>query len=197
MKTRIAASAALSLTALLALAGCAAPASGGPMDGMDHGTSSSSTASVDANDADIMFARMMKEHHAQAIEMSDILLRKEGVDERVVSLAERIMTAQTPEIQTMDRWLEQWGADTSDAGGMDHGDGMMSADDLTALEEADGADAGRLFLEQMIRHHEGAVAMAQDQVDNGKNENAVALAETIIDAQTTEIAEMRDLLAAL
>lgn len=82
-------------------------------------------------------------------------------------------------------------------GGMDHGDGMMTEDDLAALESADGPEASQLFLEQMIVHHEGAVEMAQTQVDDGSNPDAVELAQTTIDAQTTEIQEMQDLLATL
>lgn len=109
MKTRSAASAALSLAALLALVGCASTTSTDHMDGMDHGGSSTSApASAEANDDDIMFAGMMKLHHEQAIEMSDVLLGKEGVDERVVALAQRIKAAQRPEIQLMEEWLEDW-----------------------------------------------------------------------------------------
>lgn len=198
MKTRFAATAALTLTVLLALAGCTGTTgSGGDMPGMDHGSSSSAPASADANDADIMFATMMKEHHAQAIEMSDMLLAKDGVDNRVVALAEEIKGAQEPEIQKMEQWLQEWGAETDDMGGMDHGDGMMSDEDMQALDDATGADAGRLFLEQMIEHHQGAVEMAQEEVDNGQNADAVALAETIIEAQTTEIATMEEILATL
>ncbi|PMC01689.1 DUF305 domain-containing protein [Microbacterium sp. UMB0228] len=167
------------------------------MPGMNHESSSSAPASADANDADIMFASMMKEHHAQAIEMSDMLLSKDGVNERVAALAEEIKAAQGPEIQKMEQWLEEWGADTSNMEGMDHGGGMMSDDDMQALEDATGADASRLFLEQMIEHHQGAVEMAQDEVHNGQNSDAVALAETIIEAQTTEIATMKDLLDTL
>lgn len=74
---------------------------------------------------------------------------------------------------------------------------MMSEDDLTALREAEGTAASRLFLEQMIMHHEGAVEMAQAQVDEGSDPEAVELAQTIIDAQTDEIQEMKDLLTAL
>jgi len=167
MKTRFAATAALTLTAVLALAGCAGNTSGGgDMPGMNHESSSSAPASADANDADIMFASMMK-------------------------------AAQGPEIQKMEQWLEEWGADTSNMEGMDHGGGMMSDDDMQALEDATGADASRLFLEQMIEHHQGAVEMAQDEVHNGQNSDAVALAETIIEAQTTEIATMKDLLDTL
>ena len=61
--------------------------------------------------------------------------------------------------------------------GMDHGDGMMTEDDLAALESADGTAASRLFLEQMIVHQqEGAVEMAQTQVDDGSDPDAVELA---------------------
>lgn len=196
MKIRPAAIAALTLTALLALTGCVVTTgSDNGMDGMDHGSGSS--ASADANTDDVMFARMMKEHHEQAIEMSDVLLSKDGVDERVVALAEEIKAAQEPEIQKMDQWLEDWDADMGNMGGMDHGDGMMSEEDMQALEDATGPDAGRLFLEQMIQHHEGAVDMAQEEVDNGQNSDAIALAETIIDTQTDEIATMKEILATL
>lgn len=199
MNTRHTAIAALTLTALLALTGCAGTAgSGDGMPGMDHGSNPSASAdAADANDADIMFASMMKEHHAQAIEMSDILLSKDGVDERVLSLAEEIKAAQEPEIRKMDQWLDDWGADVDNMGGMDHGNGMMSDEDMQALEDATGAEAGGLFLEQMIQHHEGAVDMAQDEVDNGQNSDAVALAETIIESQTTEITTMKEILATL
>ena len=80
---------------------------------------------------------------------------------------------------------------------MDHGDGKIREDDLSTLEASNGAEASRLFLEQMIRHHEGAVEMAQTHVDDGSDTDAVELAQTIIDAQMTEIQEMEDLLANL
>ncbi len=196
MKIRPAAIAALTLTALLALSGCVVTTdSDNGMDGMDHGSGSS--ASADANTEDIMFARMMIEHHEQAVEMSDTILSKEGIDARVVSLAEEIKAAQEPEIQKMDQWLDEWDADMGNMGGMDHGDGMMSDEDMQALDDATGAEASRLFLEQMIEHHEGAIDMAQDEVDDGQNSDAVALAETIIDTQTTEIATMKEILGTL
>ena len=80
---------------------------------------------------------------------------------------------------------------------MDHGGGMMSDDDMAALEAATGAEASRLFLEQMTMHHEGAIEMAQDEVDNGQNSDAIAMAQTIIDTQTAEIATMQELLGSL
>ncbi len=142
-----------------------------------------------------MFATMMIPHHEQAVEMSDMLLAKAGVDERVRELAQQIKDAQQPEIDLMHSWLDEWGvvAPTTGGGDMGHGDGMMSDDDMGALEDADGAEASRLFLEQMIVHHEGAIEMAQAEVTAGSDPRAVELARAIIDSQTAEIQTMRDL----
>ena len=203
MKNRIATTTALTLTALLTLAGCASTSGSGSMPGMDHSGGSSSSASApataDANEADIMFATMMIEHHKQAIEMSDTLLAKDGIDERVVTLAEDIKAAQEPEIQQMQGWLSDWGAESnsSDMGGMDHGGGMMSEEDMQALESAEGNEAARLFLEQMMEHHRGAIDMGKDELNDGQNSDAVTLAQSIIDTQTAEITTMEDLLATL
>lgn len=196
------------LTAALVLAGCAP--TGGSMPGMDHGsggmTSSTPSATADAsfNSADVMFVTMMIPHHEQAIQMADQILAKDGIDERVVDLANQIKAAQDPEIQTMKGWLEDWGIpyDDSMSGmggmeGMDHGDGMMSEEDMAALDAATGVEASRLFLEGMITHHQGAVTMAQTVLDNGQNPDVAALAQQIIDGQTAEITTMQDILATL
>ncbi|ACV07315.1 Uncharacterized protein conserved in bacteria [Kytococcus sedentarius] len=74
---------------------------------------------------------------------------------------------------------------------------MISEDDLPTLEASNGTEASRLFLERMILHHEGAVETARTHVDDASNTDAVELAQTVIDAQTTEIQEMEDLLADL
>jgi uncharacterized protein (DUF305 family) len=147
-----------------------------------------------------MFAQMMIPHHQQAVEMADIILDKEGIDPDVLTLASDIKAAQQPEIDQLQSWLTEWAADMPDMDsmeGMDHGGGMMSEDDMAALEAATGAEASRLFLEQMTMHHEGAIEMAQDEVDNGQNPDAVAMAQTIVDTQTAEIAQMQELLAQL
>lgn len=79
--------------------------------------------------------------------------------------------------------------------GMDSGGhGMMSEADLAALQNAPGAEAGKLFMEQMIEHHEGAITMAQQEIDNGQFPEAIDLARTIVTFQQAEIDEMRALL---
>ena len=173
------------------------------MQGMDMGGSSSaspssSSPSASFNDQDVMFAQMMTVHHSQAIEMAEMVLAKEDIDPRVTELAEQIRAAQAPEIETLDSWLQEWGADDS-MGGMDHDMGgmEMSEEDMAALEAASGTQASRLFLEQMTEHHMGAIDMAQDQVENGQNEDAVALAEKIIADQQAEIETMEEILSTL
>ncbi|MGK2855098.1 MAG: DUF305 domain-containing protein [Microbacteriaceae bacterium] len=197
MNNRAAATAAITLTALLALAGCASTTSSGGMDNMPGmGSSASASPAADVNMADMQFTMMMIPHHEQAVEMADMILAKDGIDERVLTLAEQIKAAQGPEIELMESWLDEWGTPMGDMDGMDHG-GMMSDTDMQALEEATGAEASRLFLEQMIVHHQGAIEMAQDEVDNGQNPNVITLAENILTSQTTEIATMEDILATL
>ncbi|SFR67736.1 Uncharacterized conserved protein, DUF305 family [Agromyces sp. CF514] len=186
----------------LALAGCTAGDSGTSMEGMDHGNDS--TESFDAaaafDDADVMFAQMMIPHHEQAVEMSDTVLAIDGVGDRVIALAEQIKDAQQPEIDQLEAWLDEWGAGAGDSDGMadmGHGDGMMTADDLASLEAATGDDASRLFLEQMIVHHEGAIDMAEAEVADGEHAGAVEMARSIVETQAAEIDEMRDILATL
>lgn len=141
---------------------------------------------------------MMIPHHNQAIEMSDMLLAKSDVDPKVTALAQKIKGAQGPEVAQMTGWLTGWGVDPSMGGmsGMDHGssgDGMMSQADMDALKSANGADATKLFLDGMIKHHTGAIAMAETELKQGSNPDAKKLAQAIVDAQKAEITEMKQL----
>jgi uncharacterized protein (DUF305 family) len=200
---------AAALAASLGLAGCATastPAGGNTMPGM-HGGSSSPMASMmpDANDdhnqADIMFSRMMIPHHAQAVEMSNIILAKEGIPAEVTTLATKIKTAQAPEIKTMQGWLETWNQPTgmmsgSTMPGQGMG-GMVDADGIDRLRAAQGTAAARLFLEQMIGHHEGAIDMAQQEIRAGKYPATIQLCRDIVTSQQAEIIEMKALLGTL
>jgi uncharacterized protein (DUF305 family) len=194
------------LATLLALAGCGSNSGSGSMPGMDHGTSSASAnpsaGSTDPvhNAADTMFAQMMIPHHAQAVEMSDTMLSKRDIPAAITELATRIRAAQAPEIEKMTGWLASWNESATMAAG-DHSshsmDGMMSDADLQKLEAAQGAEAAKLFLTQMIAHHEGAVTMAKTETSQGQNPEAVQLSKDIVASQEEEIQEMKDLLAGL
>jgi uncharacterized protein (DUF305 family) len=75
--------------------------------------------------------------------------------------------------------------------------GMMSPEDMTALQNAQGVDASQLFLTQMITHHQGAITMAQTEIDSGQSPEAVALAHKIADTQQQEITTMQNILSSL
>ena len=157
--------------------------------------------SEEHNDADVMFAQMMIPHHQQAVEMSETLLAKDDIPQNVADFAQGVIDAQGPEIDRMNAMLDAWGqepmGDMGDSGGHGgHGgmSGMMSEDDMQQLEDATGTKAAKLYLEQMTRHHEGAVEMAEQQVSDGQNPQAIALAEQVIEDQEAEIQEMKTML---
>ncbi|MBB6170260.1 uncharacterized protein (DUF305 family) [Nocardiopsis mwathae] len=163
-------------------------------DGEDAApTTEQTTPSAEFNDTDVEFARMMIPHHEQAIEMSD-LAEKNDAGEQVQELADRISAAQGPEIEQLRNMLEAWGEEPA-ADDADHGGhGMMTGGQMADLEKATGDEFDRLFLELMIEHHEGAVHMAQEEIDDGVNPEATRMAEDIVDAQEGEIAEMKEML---
>ncbi len=201
------------LAALVVSAGCSGGDSGAQHPA-EHSTSATAAPSAEAhNDADVSFARQMIPHHQQAVTMSDVLLGKQDIDPRITGLAHQIKAAQGPEIKQMQDWLSQWGnpAMPSMAPGDDHRShdmegmegmsggamGMMSQEQMTALMNAEGVEAGRLFLTGMITHHEGAIAMAQTEVKQGRFKPAVDLAQSIVTSQQQEIDTMKHILATL
>ncbi|WP_258725239.1 DUF305 domain-containing protein [Cellulomonas sp. NS3] len=194
-----AAAAALTLATLAACSGQSDPAATEPAD---QETTASETADAAAhNEADTEFAQMMIAHHQGAIEMAQMAAEK-ATNPEVQALAERIEAAQDPEIEQMTGWLEAWGEETTamDHGGMDHGgmqmDGMDQEQAMSELAGLEGAAFDQRFLELMTAHHEGAVAMAEQQLEEGENADALQLARKIIDDQTVEITEMQNLLSA-
>ncbi|MBM7832880.1 uncharacterized protein (DUF305 family) [Agromyces cerinus] len=187
---------ALGVAGVLAFAGCTANADGSSGGHDGHSTAGTETeAPAGAGTAaDVMFAQMMIPHHEQALEMSGIVLAKDGLDPEVAALAEEIEAAQGPEIAQLETWLGEWDAPREMPGGGHGMSGMLSADELAALEAADATAASQLFLERMIEHHEGAVEMAEEQLASGSHEGAIEMAEAIVATQTAEIERMRALL---
>ncbi|MCX5044056.1 DUF305 domain-containing protein [Aldersonia sp. NBC_00410] len=233
MKTTNLAVGAALVAALVALTGCSN--SSNDETGQSSASVTATTASADThNQVDVTFAQQMIPHHEQAIEMSDVVLAKDGIDPRVTDLANQIKAAQGPEIEQLQAWLTEWGQSgmpmstpgmmpsdqnmpmstpgmempghampmpssstpSPGAGGMGMS-GMMSDQDMTALRNAQGVEASRLYLTQMITHHQGAITMAQTEIDSGQYPDAVAMARTIADTQQQEITTMQNILASL
>jgi uncharacterized protein (DUF305 family) len=182
----------ISAIAVVTLAGCSSS------DTSTEATNSSSSSQQQFNDDDVMFAQMMIPHHEQAIEMSDIALDPTiGASDVVREIATEIKSAQDPEIAFMKGILTSWGKSVEMDASMDHSemmDGMLTLDELTALGELRGSAFDTAWLEAMIRHHEGAVSMAQDVIEKGINQELIDLASKIIAAQQAEIDAMKALL---
>ena len=189
----------LALAATVLLTGCG----GGSDPATGHGghdpapsTSSSTTTAPNTtfNEADIAFLQHMIPHHQQAVEMSDIVATKTGIDPAVADLAKRIRAAQQPEITTMTGWLQDWGQPTEAHHHGDQDNGMLAPEQLEMLEQAKGADAQQLFLEGMIAHHDGAIEMAKAEIAGGQHPGSIELAKRIVATQQAEVAQMRRLL---
>ncbi|WP_437098229.1 DUF305 domain-containing protein [Streptomyces flavidovirens] len=145
------------------------------------------------NGADFRYARMMIEHHGQALVMTE-LAPKRARSTQVKRLAERITAAQRPEIGAMRGWLDNNGGEKH-KGGHDHAamPGMATDKQLAQLREAEGKDFDRLFLKLMIIHHEGAVDMATEVLAQGNNVQVEEMATDVLAQQTAEIGRMRDM----
>ena len=159
--------------------------------------------------AEAGFARDMATHHAQAAEMG-FIIRDASADHQLRTLAYDIIVTQTAQRGVFMGWLQQWGLSQSSAQprmawmvGHAHGTsssglmpGMASDADLERLRQASGRDAEILFLQLMIRHHEGGVEMARAVLALSDRDDVVTMARSIESSQAGEIALMTEMLDA-
>ncbi|MEV0388043.1 DUF305 domain-containing protein [Nonomuraea sp. NPDC050643] len=179
-------------------------ACGGSSDSMagHEGVSSSSAPAATSagaqpsgtfNDADVMFAQMMIPHHEQAVEMADLAATRAS-DPEIKELATKIKAAQDPEIQTMKGWLTEWGKAAPEAGMGHDMPGVMSEEDMKKLDGAKGKEFDKLFAQQMIAHHNGAIEMARTEQANGSDPKAKELAKAIEATQQAEVEQLQKIL---
>jgi uncharacterized protein (DUF305 family) len=166
----------------------------------DASASRLARAARNYTEADVRFMQHMIVHHAQALAMADLVPERTQREE-IRRLAERITVSQKDEIAMMERWLRERG----EAVASDHlhhatMPGMLSQEELDRLVAARGVEFDRLFLEFMIRHHEGALVMVRELFATpgaGEASEVYQLASEVDADQRMEIARMRALLAAL
>lgn len=150
-------------------------------------------------EADVRFLQGMIAHHAQALAMTDLVPDRTD-SESLQRLARRIEISQKDEIAMMERWLDARGEPVPE--GHQHGPlmpGMLTEEELARLAGATGGEFDRVFLEYMIRHHEGALVMVADLFSSGGGqETEIFRVASNVDAdQRAEIARMRAMLNVL
>jgi uncharacterized protein (DUF305 family) len=192
------------LAAALLLAACGddSLSTGAAGDSPSSPTTTASQATFSQQDRD--FAAGMRAHHAQAVDMAEMVLASSTTPD-VAALAERIRTAQSPEIAELDAILAEMGE--VPAGSSGHGSthdadmpmhaGMMTDEQMQMLDGADGVEACRQFLTLMQEHHDGAIASADKQLADGSHPPLLEMARDIRDSQAAEITEMQQLLSQL
>lgn len=155
--------------------------------------------------ADVRFVRGMIHHHAQALRMTALVPKRSSWRDLTL-LARRMDVSQESEIEQMRTWLverDEPAPELHRLHGHAHGDGrvlmpgMLTEKELQRLTAARGARFERLFLEAMIRHHLGALQMAQElyAANGGLEPEVDALARHIESDQEIEIGRMQEMLA--
>lgn len=147
--------------------------------------------------ADADFMRNMILHHEQALQMA-ALVKARSSNDRIISLARRIAVSQESEIALMQGWLSEQQEPLADSMHHHHGmPGMLSAAEMQELRQSSGRAFDSRFLELMIRHHEGALAMVEQLVADrraGQEPMVFQLASGIDADQRAEIRRMKRLL---
>ncbi|WP_191842667.1 DUF305 domain-containing protein [Catellatospora chokoriensis] len=188
-----------------ALSGCGATTQTTPSTHVPVAVQPSPTQQF--NDTDVQFAQQMIVHHQQALMMAQMAADK-AADADVKQLAVEIGQEQSPEIEQMSTWLAQWGKPVPSMGpGMTMpsmppmGPGAMPSmgpmPDMGQMQNMTGEQFDQMFLQMMIAHHEGAVAMAKAEIASGANPAAKQLAEKIQSSQSAQIEQMRQMLGAM
>ncbi|GAB4214784.1 MAG: DUF305 domain-containing protein [Roseiflexaceae bacterium] len=148
--------------------------------------------------AEVTFSRDMTAHHTQAVEMA-LNLRDRTQDERLRSLLLDMVLTQQGQIGIMQGWLDAWGRPFSGPrppmDGMGQMMGMAAPEQVAALRTLPVEQAEIQFLQLMIRHHQGALLMADDLLKQSSRPEVVRLAEAIRNGQQGEIDYMQELLA--
>ena len=157
----------------------------------EHGGMMSSSPSAASAPFDLQFIDTMSAHHQGAIDMAQTAESKAQKAE-LKSFARKVVEDQQREIAQMKQWRDTWYAGRSQAMNMEM-PGMMDSMkgmNMDGTKAMTGADFDRMFLDMMIPHHQGAVAMAKDALNKSEHSEVKKLAQQIIDAQQNEIGMM-------
>lgn len=165
------------------------------------GREAADVSRIQTTATDVRFMQGMIGHHAQALEMTALLPSRTGREDMRL-LARRIELSQADEISLMQRWLATRGQALPDphahhVQGAVLMPGMLTPEEMHRLEAASGREFDRLFLELMIRHHDGALTMVNDLFSSagaGQDPEIFAFASDVDADQRIEIDRMSTML---
>ena len=194
----------LEATAIQAQPPIVQPGAPGEPSRLISGTEASDLAGIRFTDADVKFMQGMISHHAQAIEMTQLLASRSGRD-LMQRLARRIELSQEDEIVMMQEWLSSRGQvvtelDAHHAPEWEPMPGMLTEQEMDRLEQAQAVEFDQLFLELMIKHHRGALTMVDTllaQRGAAQESQLFAFTSDITSDQAMEIDRMDAMLADL
>jgi uncharacterized protein (DUF305 family) len=159
---------------------------------MDHGGSHSTMKGENLSADDAMFLQMMIPHHAQAVIISEYALTN-SKNEQILKIAKQIKADQAGEIMQMKKWLSDDGLGEDAGHSMTAMAGMLSSDQLATLKNSKATAFDKLFLNNMIEHHKGALQMVS-MIENSKVADLRDFAASIAAAQQAEIDQMQKIL---
>jgi len=154
--------------------------------------------------ADVKFMQDMIHHHAQALDMTALIESRTSLD-RMKLLGQRLEISQSDEIRMMQRWLGQRAQQAPDIHahhmpGAALMPGMLTPEEMDRLAAAHGAEFDRLWLQGMIRHHDGALTMVDALFatpGTGQESEVFAFASDVVADQKAEIDRMEVMLEEL
>lgn len=173
----------------------------------NNSSQQSSAGSVDKNsseykmyselkgeDYDRMFLSNMIAHHQGAVDMANLALTN-AKHQEIKDMANNIISAQTKEIGDMQSWQSSWGYPASSGSMMEDHSSMGMMNDMAGMTDKlkglSGDAFDKAFLSSMIEHHQSAINMAYPGQANAQHEEVKTLTKAIVDAQSKEIAQMK------
>lgn len=136
------------------------------------------------------FIEGMIPHHQEAVDTANEVIQRGGTTPEIKQLVENIVVAQEAEIAEMKKWYEDWYGEVY----VDNGEYMPM---MRELENLSGAELDRVFLQDMIMHHMGAIMMARSVQPYVEHNEIAELTQAIVSTQSSEITQMRQMLQSL
>jgi uncharacterized protein (DUF305 family) len=145
------------------------------------------------NETDAAFAAQLVSQHQQGLDLASLANSRSGRGE-LKALAQRFIDVHEPEIEQLSELLESWGQQPPEDPGLDRGNrpGKITEAEMNTVTSRSGADFDKLFVQLMIRHHQGAIDIVATETAGGKNPRARELADKIGVSQQNEVTELKN-----